>query len=155
MITHPNDSDLHVADRQLLRDAIAAQELSYAPYSRFRVGSALRTTNGSICRGANQENASYPLCICGERVALFNKAIHFPTESVEVIAITVSGGNDLVQPAPPCGACLQVMSEFEQRHDQKMRILLQASGPQVYEFNSVSELLPVQFNRDFLITVDE
>ena len=65
-------------ESQLMDKAIEALDLSYAPYSNFNVGAALITTNGSISKGANQENASYPLCICGERVALFNSSINHP-----------------------------------------------------------------------------
>lgn len=141
---------LSAADQQLLTMAAECLDLAYAPYSKFRVGAALRTDSDHIVRGANQENASYPLCICGERVALFNKAIHYPDECVTSIAIRVSGSNPIDRPAPPCGACLQVISEFERRQKRPMRILLQGDTEEVLCFDSVKELLPIQFDGSFL-----
>ena len=141
---------LSESDKQLLDIAAECLDLAYAPYSKFRVGAALRTESGNIVKGANQENASYPLCICGERVALFNKAITFPKESVHSLAIRVSGSKSIDRPAPPCGACLQVISEFERRQDGPIRILLQGDTNEVLRFESVKELLPIQFDGSFL-----
>jgi cytidine deaminase len=138
------------ADQQLLDVAAECLDLAYAPYSKFRVGAALRTGNGHIVKGANQENASYPLCICGERVALFNKAVSFPEESVTSLAIRVSGSKPINRPAPPCGACLQVISEFERRQNGPIRILLQGDTDEVLFFTSVKDLLPIQFDGSFL-----
>jgi cytidine deaminase len=147
---HQTYDVLSESDKQLLDIAAACLDLAYAPYSKFRVGAALRTESGNIVKGANQENASYPLCICGERVALFNKAVTFPMESVQSLAIRVSGSKPIDRPAPPCGACLQVMSEFERRQGGPIRILLQGDTNEVLRFESVKELLPIQFDGSFL-----
>jgi cytidine deaminase len=137
-------------DQKLLAMAADCLDLAYAPYSKFRVGAALRTASGHIVKGANQENASYSLCICGERVALFNKAVQYPEEAVTSLAIRVSASKPINRPAPPCGACLQVISEFERRQSQPMRILLQGDTDEVLYFDSVNDLLPVQFDGSFL-----
>ncbi len=147
---HKTFDALTAEDQKLLALAAESLDLAYAPYSKFRVGAALRTESGHTVKGANQENASYSLCICGERVALFNKAVQYPDEAVTSIAIRVSGSKPINRPAPPCGACLQVISEFERRQNSPMRILLQGDTDEVLYFDSVKDLLPVQFDGSFL-----
>ena len=95
--------------RQLTTLATDAAGRAYAPYSKFRVGAALLLQNGSLVSGANVENASYGLTICAERSAVVRAvAEHGPEMRVLACAIT-----NLNQAAsPPCGACLQVLSEF-------------------------------------------
>ena len=149
-IVHADASGLSHDDQELLQAATRCLDLAYAPYSKFYVGAALRMRNGIIVLGANQENASYSLCICGERVALFNKAVHYPDEIVDTLAIRVSSANELDKPAPPCGACLQVINEFEGRQKQGIRILLQGDSEMVYEIESVQKLMPLNFDRSYL-----
>jgi len=79
--------ELNNSDRELLEQATQASETSYSPYSTFRVGSAVRLTNGIVISGNNQENAAYPSGICAERVALFYAQAQFPDVSVDAIAI--------------------------------------------------------------------
>ena len=87
MIIHENSETLSARDRDLLSRATDNQRLAYAPYSGFLVGAALVTEDGEIANGANQENASYPLCMCGERVALYNCAAQYPGAVITTIAI--------------------------------------------------------------------
>ena len=92
---------------ELRAAATAAKELAYVPYSRFKVGVALKTRDGEIVTGCNIENATYGLTICAERVAMF-KAIsegHRRFRRVVVVA-------DTAAPTPPCGACRQILWEF-------------------------------------------
>jgi cytidine deaminase len=147
---HRDASTLSASDQQLLARAREAITLAYAPYSKFHVGAAVQTADGHIILGANQENASFPLCICGERVALYNAAIHHPGQRIMACAICVSGQKELSEPAPPCGACLQVLHEFEERQDYPIRLLLQADSELVYEIPRVSALMPLSFDRKFL-----
>lgn len=91
-----------------LRDAaFAAMENAYAPYSRFRVGAALRTASGDIVTGCNVENAAYGEALCAERVAVSAAVAKGLREFVE---IAIASESD--DPAPPCGSCRQTMSEF-------------------------------------------
>jgi cytidine deaminase len=91
-----------------LRDAaFAAMENAYAPYSRFRVGAAVRTASGVIVSGCNVENAVYGEALCAERVAVA-AAVAQGMKDFEEIAIASEAG----EPAPPCGSCRQTMSEF-------------------------------------------
>ena len=95
------------ADQKLREAAFAALERSHAPYSGFPVGAALRARNGAVFQGCNVENASYGLGICAERVAVFS-AIITGAGVFDAIAIAT----EAEEPAPPCGACLQVLAEF-------------------------------------------
>jgi len=100
-----------MSDKELLSIAEKAAENSYAPYSGFHVGAALLTKDGRVFTGCNIENASYSLTVCAERTALF-KAVSEGCTEFEAIAIAGSKTVDFSAPCPPCGACLQVLSEF-------------------------------------------
>lgn len=151
MIVHENASTLSADDQALLKQAEQNQALAYAPYSEFRVGAALRTESGKIVNGANQENASYPLCMCGERVALYHSAMQYPGEVITAIAIAVKGNNPMPAPAPPCGACLQVIREYEMRQgEHPIRLLLKADADIVWEASSAKTMLPYSFDGSYL-----
>ena len=110
---------------------------AYAPYSRFRVGAALRLTNGEIVTGANVENVSFGLTICAERAALVRAVSQFgPEIRVEAVAIT----NLNKAASPPCGACRQVLAEFTE--PEAVIIFPAADGPRAVPFH---ELLPLAF----------
>ena len=135
---HDTHETLTPDDLQLLQHAEENLRHAYAPYSDFRVAAALRTAQGNIAVGANQENASYSLCMCGERVALYNCSMQFPGEIIETIAIIAKGQIPLEKPAPPCGACLQVLREYELRqHGMAIRLLLKADGESIWEVPTV------------------
>lgn len=146
-----NYKTLPAEDQALIDQAIAMLDASYAPYSHFNVGAAVRTADGRIFKGCNQENAAYPLCMCGERVALYNAGAEAPDQSVKTLAIVVRHKSKPVKSiATPCGACRQVISEFEQRGKSDIRLLLKSDGPEVVTFDSIKELLPFSFNGDVL-----
>ncbi len=96
---------------ELFDIAIKSAEFSYSPYSRFRVGAALLTENGTVYTGCNIENASFSLTNCAERTAVF-KAVSDGNTKFNAIAIAGSSNDDFSTPCIPCGACLQVLSEF-------------------------------------------
>jgi cytidine deaminase len=151
MLRHLNANALNTQDQELLQAAENSQQKAYAPYSGFKVGAAVLTITGHVAMGANQENASYPLCMCGERVALYNTAIQYPQEAITALAIVVSGKKPLAAPAAPCGACLQVIREFELRQgNEPIRILLKADSEEVWEFASAQVMLPFSFDGSFL-----
>src|ERR1035437_22858 len=95
--------------QQLLESARQAAQNAYAPYSGFRVGAALRLTNGETVTGTNVENVSYGLTICAERSALVRAVSQFGPE-IRVDAVAIANLNQVA--SPPCGACRQVLSEF-------------------------------------------
>jgi cytidine deaminase len=93
--------------RRLQSAARAVVKWSYAPYSRFRVGAAVLTSSGKIYSGANIENASYGLCNCAERTAIFTAAAAGERTLEAVVVYTPTS-----TPTMPCGACRQVINEF-------------------------------------------
>src|SRR2546421_8343565 len=94
-------------DQELLRAAKAVRENAYAPFSEFRVGSALLTDDGQIIAGSNVESASYGLTVCAERVAVWN-AISQGKRKITKIAVVA----DTLELTPPCGVCRQIIWEF-------------------------------------------
>jgi len=104
-------SSTETALLSLLGRARQAALHAYAPYSGFRVGAALRLSNGEIVTGANVENVSYGLTICAERSALFHAVSQFGPE-IRVEAVAIANLNSVA--SPPCGACRQVLAEFIQ-----------------------------------------
>jgi cytidine deaminase len=89
----------------LARRALEARQWSYAPYSRYAVGAALRTASGKIYHGVNVENAAYPDTICAERTAAV-KAVSEGERAFVAIAVASANGG------MPCGSCRQFLSEF-------------------------------------------
>jgi cytidine deaminase len=100
-------------NEQLLAQARQAAQNSYSPYSRFRVGAALRLTNGIVVTGTNVENVSYGLTICAERSALVAAVSQFGP-GIRIEAIAVANLNNAA--SPPCGACRQMLAEFVEPH---------------------------------------
>jgi homotetrameric cytidine deaminase len=122
---------------QLFKLAEQAAQNSYAPYSKFRVGAALRLTNGEIVTGTNVENVSFGLTICAERAALVRAVSQFgPEIRIEAAAVANLNG----QPSPPCGACRQVLAEFI-LPDAPV-VFPSAEGQRTMAFN---DLLPLGF----------
>lgn len=100
-----------MTNNELLKLAVEAAGNSYSKYSGFRVGAALLCRDGRVFSGCNIENGSYSLTVCAERVAIF-KAVSEGCTDFEALAIAGSADGDFSRPCLPCGACLQVMSEF-------------------------------------------
>ena len=145
---HDNFSTLDAKDRELVRCAQDSQKYSYAPYSRFHVGAAVRLENGEMVGNGNQENVSYPLCLCAERSVLATVAARNAAQSIQAIAVTANATNIIVA---PCGACRQVMFETEARQGKPIKVFLQGPDSQWLEFSSVNDLLPFPFGPDSLL----
>ncbi|HET8569633.1 MAG TPA: cytidine deaminase [Candidatus Limnocylindria bacterium] len=126
---------LSPGDDQLVKVAALARERAYAPYSRFKVGAALRTKRNKVHTGANVENASYGLTMCAERSAVFT-AVASGDRDYEAIAIVT----DAPTLTAPCGACRQVLVEFA----PDLRVIL-ASTRGERRATSLRELLPDPF----------
>ena len=130
-----------IADtKDLFNIAISAAGNSYSPYSEFRVGAALLTADGRIFTGCNIENASYSMTMCAERTAIF-KAVSDGYTDFSAIAVAGSSTNDFSMPCVPCGACLQVLTEF----CSDDFIIVLADGEHKF-----SDFLPNKFGRDAL-----
>lgn len=148
---YDSPSELNADDQALLEKARAAGKNAYAPYSAFYVGAALRLENGVIVTGNNQENVAYPSGLCAERVAIFSAGANYPDVAVSTIAITCSSTKFAVnRPLSPCGACRQVIAEYERKSGKNIRIILAGETGAVYAVGSIKELLPLSFEADEL-----
>ena len=124
-----------ISAEELINKAVAAKEQAYAPYSRFRVGAAVLTEEGRCYTGCNVENASYGLTCCAERVAIFN-AVAGGERRLQAIAII----SDSEKYITPCGACRQVLIEF----NPAMKVIM-ADREGKYREATAAELLPESF----------
>ncbi len=138
-------------DAALVECARAMCGSSYAPYSHFRVGAAVRLEDGSVVSGCNQENAAYPSGICAERCTMFYANASHPNVAPVSIAIAArdESGEFTKQPITPCGACRQVLIETQNRYGKPLRVIL-FGLEQTIVIPSVSLLLPFQFDANAL-----
>lgn len=144
--TYASMDELSEEDRILCEAAIEAQKGSYAPYSHFNVGAAVRLEGGTIVKGANQENIAYPSGLCAERTAMFAASASYP--GVPMRSLAVTGGPDMTicdDPATPCGACRQVMAEYQTLAKAPMSVLL-IGGNEIWKFACVDDILPFIFD---------
>ena len=138
--------ELNQEDLLLAKAAIDATSRSYAPYSNFNVGAALMYEDGELIQGSNQENAAYPSGLCAERTALFYASSRRPDLPIISLAIAAAQNGKLCDiPATPCGACRQVMAQYQTKGGRPMSVLL-VGGKKIWKFASVDDLLPLTFN---------
>ncbi|MDR2084796.1 MAG: cytidine deaminase [Bacteroidales bacterium] len=147
-IEYDNINQLPEDEQLLVKKAIEALDTSYAPYSQFKVGAAIKLSSGNIIIGSNQENSVSPLCLCAERVAIFTTKVAYPDDIIEKIAITAFTDNfEIEEPVAPCGSCRQVMVETVNRQNGKeFKIILHSSNGKIMAFNSINDMLPFSFN---------
>lgn len=144
-------SELKEQDAWLLTEARAVTDQAYAPYSNFHVGAVAMLENGEVVAGTNQENASYPVGICAERVLLGSIATLHP--KVPVKSIAISFDSDEVKsdhPISPCGMCRQALVEYETRTDKPIRLILSGQEGKVFIIPTASYLLPFAFTKSEL-----
>jgi cytidine deaminase len=135
----PQGVPLSIEVEELIRAARAAREFAYAPYSGFKVGAAALAKDGRVFVGCNVENASYGLCNCAERTALFAgvAAGCRPGDFTHIAVVADTAG-----PVPPCGACRQVMHEM----GGPLLIVVQSNLRGDMAQTTVAQLLPGAFN---------
>lgn len=133
------------AGRRLMEAAMEATKSAYAPYSLFRVGAAVRLADGTVVQGSNQENIAYPSGLCAERTALFSSSVGHPNQAVEALAVVGFHEGSFVE-ASPCGACRQVMSEYEMRYNNEITFFCYLEGGRIRKVSGVKSLLPFVFN---------
>lgn len=123
--------------KKLINEALKAQKMAYAPYSKFRVGAAIYTSDGYVYTGCNIENASYGATNCAERTAIF-KAVSEGHRKISAIVIVGDCSDNYTY---PCGICRQVISEFA---DENIKIIL-AKNEDDYITYTMEEILPKAF----------
>ena len=123
------------AEEDLIKVASLARQRAYAPYSKYKVGAAIRTKRNKVHSGANVENASYGLTVCAERTAAF-AAVNAGDKELDAIAIVI----DDDRLPTPCGACRQVLAEFS----PNMKVILATTGGLRKE-TTLADLLPDPF----------
>ncbi len=137
--------ELPKEERELVESAIAATDHAYAKYSNFRVGAAIRLSDGSVMIGANQENAAFPSGLCAERTAIFAAQAQYPEKAITMLAVAARNENGLLkEPVTPCGSCRQVMLEVEDRYQQPIKVLLYGTDG-VYVIDSAKDMVPLSF----------
>lgn len=143
--------ELPIDIQNLMEQAITVRKKAYAPYSKFRVGTALLLDNGKIVLGSNQENAAYPSGLCAERVAVFQSGAIYPDAKILKMAITAaSDTNTTTAPIPPCGSCRQSIAEYEIKQESPIEIYFMGELGPVYKSASLKNLLPFMFDKKFL-----
>ena len=148
---YSGDSFLELIDQELIKKARSVASNAYAPYSGFKVGAVALMEDGTFISGTNQENASYPIGLCAERVLL--AAASSIAMNQKILTMAISYQTNLAnsdKPVAPCGICRQSLVEFESRFETPLRLLLSGSSGEVFEISSVSELLPFSFKSENL-----
>jgi len=143
--------DLPEQEAWLLKEAREVTEHAYAPYSHFKVGAVAKMKNGEIVTGSNQENASFPVGLCAERVLLASASSIYPKVPIDTIAISYN--SDQVpsdHPVAPCGLCRQSLQEFEVRLKSPIKLILGGMQGKVFVIDRASQLLPLAFTSDEL-----
>lgn len=148
---HPDTSSLSVDERELLEAALQASEKAYVPYSHFHVGCALLLEGGEVILGNNQENVAYPSSLCAERTALYFCGSQGKGADIRKIAIRARSGRKAIdRPVTPCGACRQVMLEYERIAERDIVVLMQGESGEVLRVDGVAKtLLPFSFDIEF------
>ena len=143
--------ELSNEDKNLIIASEKALELAYSVYSGFSVGASLLLENGEIFSANNQENAAFPSSMCAERVLLYSCRANFPKLKIKKIAITANSiHGKILNPISPCGACRQVMVEYEQNQKSSIEVLLKGNQDEIYLIKSVEDLLPLSFKSNIL-----
>ena len=143
--------ELSPEEQSLIINAKESFKNAYAPYSGFLVGASILLENGKVINGSNQENVAYPSGLCAERVALFYAGSQYPQIAIKTIAVSaLSKTFEINNVVSPCGACRQVMAEYQQKQNSEIRILLHSPNDDVLIANSVAGLLPFMFTSPLL-----
>jgi cytidine deaminase len=149
--TYSSFGELPLDEQALLKEAVAALESAYAPYSNFKVGAALLLANGKMVSGGNQENAAFPAGICAEGTAFSVASGWYPGVAVLKVAVTVKSARRVIEvPVAPCGICRQRMLEYENRFSTPIAIIMSGERGEIYKVNSVKDLLPLNFSQSDL-----
>jgi len=145
-IEYASEAEMSAEDQELVKAAHEALQGSYSPYSHFQVGAALRLVDGTVVKGANQENAAYPSGLCAERTAMFAAGANYPGVAFDTLAIVATDHHELCdEPATPCGNCRQVMAEYQSAGKTPLKVIL-VGRKRIFKFSKVDDILPFIFD---------
>jgi len=143
--------ELPADQKELLEKARNITAEAYAPYSNFQVGAVAQLENGESVCGTNQENASFPVGLCAERVLLASVSSMYPRVPVKTMAVSYKSDNiKSDHPIAPCGMCRQALQEYEGRINGSIQLILGGMEGRVYVIDSASKLLPLAFTSEEL-----
>ncbi len=138
-------------DADLLAHARKITATAYAPYSNFQVGAVALLANGEIIHGSNQENASYPVGLCAERVLISAISSLYPNTAINTMVISYHNLNgNSGHPISPCGICRQSLLEYEARLNHPMRVIMSGMDGKVFVIANAAMLLPLSFTNEDL-----
>ena len=138
--------ELSKSDKILCLESVKAMSSSHSPYSGFRVGVAVQLESGKLVYGSNQENVAYPSGLCAERVALFTIGSTYPDDKIISMAITAQTDHfEIKEPVTSCGACLQVMAEYEKKQSSPINVLFYCRNGSIIRTEGIKSLLPFAF----------
>jgi len=144
---YSNLEEMTPEDRELANEAVLAMQNAYAPYSHFHVGAAVRMSNSQIVRGSNQENAAFPSGLCAERTAMFSASARYPDKDMTSIALAGGvHGRLSKEPVSPCGACRQVMAQYQAKSGKPMSVIM-VGADRIFKFHNTESLLPLSFDK--------
>ncbi len=139
-------SELSADDKNLYDKAMEAAKMAYAPYSGFGVGAACILDNGEIFTANNQENAAYPSGLCAERSLLFYVGANRPNQTILKLVVAIKSKlKDGKKIYSPCGACRQVMAEYQTRQSHPIQLMFESGENRVLVCNQVDDILPFIF----------
>ena len=143
--------ELPEEEARLLQKARKTTKQAYAPYSHFKVGAVARLSNGETVTGTNQENASFPVGLCAERVLLAATVSLYP--NIPINSIAISYESDQIKsdhPVAPCGICRQSLQEYEERLKSPIKLILGGMAGKIIVIDKASQLLPLAFTGEEL-----
>lgn len=143
-------NELSKDDLLLVNKAKEARNFAYANYSKFKVGAAILLDNGIILTGNNQENAAYPSGLCAERTAIFYTIANYPSSKIIRMAVVAGKDDTNSIPISPCGACRQVLLEYEHRQKKPIEFLFTGMKGKVIKFFQCADFLPFFFDENSL-----
>lgn len=139
--------ELDHIEQALLSRAQTIAKLAYAPYSHFNVGAAVLLDNGEVFQSSNQENVSYPVGTCAERLVLGYAGANYPGAAPVMLAIVAQrAGEEAWAGVSPCGMCRQAINEAENRYQKPITLLILCANGNVLRIKGIAPLLPLKFD---------
>jgi cytidine deaminase len=143
--------DLPAKIQELVLSAKNIRKNAYSKYSNFSVGVSILLEDDTVVDGSNQENAAYPSGLCAERTAIFYANSNYPHLKIKCLVI-VAGSNlkSNSTPIAPCGACRQVIAEYENKQNSEIELYFMGETGKIIHSKSIENLLPFKFDSSFL-----